>query len=54
MLWKINESLLLEKIVPNLLNFEHKNRHMKDTEGLLNDINTDRDLSRRLITGDGT
>ncbi|XP_050528011.1 protein GVQW3-like [Daktulosphaira vitifoliae] len=40
------------KIVPKLLNFDQKNRRMSIALELLNDVNDDPDLLKRVITGD--
>ena len=40
------------KIVPKLLNFDQKNRRMSIAQELLNDVNDDPDLLKRVITGD--
>ena len=40
------------KFVPKLLNFDQKNRRMNIAQELLNDVNDDPDLLKRVITGD--
>ena len=40
------------KFVPKLLNFDQKNRRMSIAQELLNDVNDDPDLLKRVITGD--
>ena len=42
------------KFVPKLLNFDQKNRRMSIAQELLNDVNDDPDLLKRVITGDET
>ena len=42
------------KFVRKLLNFYQKNRNMSITQDLLNDVNDDPDLLKRIITGDET
>jgi len=40
------------KFVPKLLNFDQKNRRMSIAQELLDDVNDDPDLLKRVITGD--
>jgi len=40
------------KFVPKLLNFGQKNRRMSIAQELLDDVNDDPDLLKRVITGD--
>ena len=42
------------KFNPKLLNFDQKNNHMNIAQELLNDVNDDPDLLKRVITGDET
>ena len=42
------------KFVPKLLNFDQKNCRMSIAQKLLNDVNDDPDLLKRIITGDET
>lgn len=42
------------KFVPKLLNFDQKNRRMSISQELLNDVNDDPDLLKRVVTGDET
>ncbi|XP_046959645.1 protein GVQW3-like [Vanessa cardui] len=42
------------KFVPKLLNFEQKQRRISIVQELLNDVNNDPDLLKRVITGDET
>ena len=42
------------KFVPKLLNFDQKNCRMSIAQELLNDVNDDSDLLKRVITGDET
>lgn len=45
---------LLEKFILNLLNFDQKKLRMRVAQELLNDINEDPDLLKRVITGNQT
>lgn len=40
------------KFIPKLLNFDEKNRRMSIAQELLNDVNNDLDLLKRVLTGD--
>ena len=40
------------KFVPKLLNFDQKTRHMIIAQEMLNDVNDDPDLLKRVISGD--
>ena len=40
------------KLVPKLLNFDQKTRRMTIAQEMLNDVNDDSDLLKRVITGD--
>ena len=40
------------KFVPKLLNFDQKTRRMTIAEEMLNDVNDDPDLPKKVITGD--
>lgn len=42
------------KFVPKSLNFEQKQRRISIAQELLNDVNDDPDLLKRVITGDET
>ncbi|XP_046975163.1 protein GVQW3-like [Vanessa cardui] len=42
------------KFVPKLLNFKQKQRRISIAQELLNDVNNDPDLLKRVITGDET
>ncbi|GAB1860480.1 Histone-lysine n-methyltransferase setmar-like protein [Camponotus japonicus] len=42
------------KFVPKLLNFDQKSRRMSISQEMLNDVNDDPDLLKRVITGDET
>jgi histone-lysine N-methyltransferase SETMAR len=42
------------KFVPKLLNFDQKQRRMNIAQDMLNDVNDDPDLLKRVITGDET
>ncbi len=42
------------KFIPKLLNFDQKNNRMNIAQQLLNDVNDDRSLLERVITGDET
>jgi len=42
------------KFVPKLLNFDQKSRRMSISQEMLNDVNDDPDLLKKVITGDET